>query len=1364
MKRILGLDLGTTSIGWALVNEAESSNEQSSIIKLGVRVNPLSVDKELSNFEKGKGITINSDRTAKRSARRNLQRFKLRREQLVKTLKENGFINTNTLLCEDGNHSTFKTYHSRAKAATEKVSLEELARIFLMINKKRGYKSSRKAKSTDEGFIIDGMDIAKTLYDKDITPGQYILSSPKHIKITNQDFYKSDLEKEFSKVWDFQKEFYPEYLTEDFKRKLIGKSNRSSTQLFYAVYKLDTAENKGKDKKQQALKWRVDALSKQLPIEEVAFVLCELNGAINNSSGYLGAISDRSKELYFNKQTIGQYIVAEQIKNPHFSVKNKVFYRQDYLDEFETIWECQKQYHPELTDDLKHEIRDIIIFFQRPLKSQKGLISFCEFESQIIEKEVDGKIKNITIGSKVAPKSSPLFQEFKIWQGINNLLIINNNGTKGELREEEKIKLHQELSYVSKLSDKEILKLLGYNSKIYTLNFKEVEGNRTQSALFEAYKKIIIESGHNIDLQSLSYNEAANRISEIFNTLGINTDILHFNPHFLGKEIENQPMYQLWHLLYSYEGDNSTTGNELLIKKLQEKFSFPKEYGKLLANIKFEDDYGSLSSKAIKKILPYLYQGNKYNIACELAGYRHSKSSLTKEELDNKVLLDKLENLPKNSLRNPVVEKILNQMINVVNAIISEYGKPDEIRIELARELKNNAKKRAQLTNEINQATRNNERIKERLSQDFNLTHISSNDILRLKLYDELAANGYKTLYSNKKIDYHKLLSEEYQIEHIIPRQRKYDDSFSNKTLELSDVNLKKSNRTAYEFVLEEYGPERLNEYEGNINKLFEDEKISATKCKNLLAHGSELKNGFLHRDINDTQYIARKAKEILEQIVRRVISTSGSITDVLRNDWQIVDVMKELNWDKYEKLGEIEYRRNSKGNFVGHIKDWSKRNDHRHHAMDALTIAFTKEEIIQHINTCHARDIENDDSGNTTTLKFNNKYRMPMPNFRAEVKKHLEDILVSVKAKNKVVTQNVNKSKGANGISKKVQLTPRGQLHLETVYGKCNRYVTSEVKVGKDFTTEYIKEKVADKTIAKLLLDRLSQYNGNPQKAFTGQNSLDKNPIVLENGKHIPSKVKVITIEEIYTIRKEINKDIKLDKVIDVGVRRILEERLKQYNGNPDKAFSNLEENPIYLNKEKGITIKKVTIDAGLSKPQALHGKKDKFGNYITDKDGNTIGADFVNTGNNHHIAIYRDSDGNLQEVLVSFIEATTRAICGDPIIDRNYKSDEGWEFLFTMKQNEMFVFPNKETGFDPKEIDLLDSSNYSVISPNLFRVQKLSSKYYVFRHHLETMIVDKKPLQEYSWKRITSLKHLEGIVKVRINHIGQIVTVGEY
>ena len=91
MKKILGLDLGTSSIGWALVNEAETSEEKSSIIKLGVRVNPLTVD-ELQNFEKGKSITTNADRTAGRSMRRNLQRYKLRRDVLIELLKKVGFM------------------------------------------------------------------------------------------------------------------------------------------------------------------------------------------------------------------------------------------------------------------------------------------------------------------------------------------------------------------------------------------------------------------------------------------------------------------------------------------------------------------------------------------------------------------------------------------------------------------------------------------------------------------------------------------------------------------------------------------------------------------------------------------------------------------------------------------------------------------------------------------------------------------------------------------------------------------------------------------------------------------------------------------------------------------------------------------------------------------------------------------------------------------------------------------------------------------------------------------------------------------------------------------------------------------------
>ena len=227
MKKILGLDLGTNSIGWALVNEAVNNDERSSIIKLGVRVNPLTVD-ELTNFEKGKSITTNADRTLKRSMRRNLQRYKLRKENLIEILKEQDFIKSDTKLYEDGNKTTFETYRLRARSAKEEVNLEQLARILLMINGKRGYKSSRKAKSQDEGQLIDGMEIAKRLYNENITPGQLVYTLLKEGKKYIPDFYRSDLQAEFDKIWEVQKQFHSEILADEFKNQIKGKGKQST--------------------------------------------------------------------------------------------------------------------------------------------------------------------------------------------------------------------------------------------------------------------------------------------------------------------------------------------------------------------------------------------------------------------------------------------------------------------------------------------------------------------------------------------------------------------------------------------------------------------------------------------------------------------------------------------------------------------------------------------------------------------------------------------------------------------------------------------------------------------------------------------------------------------------------------------------------------------------------------------------------------------------------------------------------------------------------------------------------------------------------------------------------------------------------
>ena len=211
-KTILGLDLGTNSIGWALVKEATDSSQKSEIIKLGVRVNPLTVD-EQTNFEKGRPITTNADRTLKRGARRSLQRYKQRRENLIEIFTKHGFISDDSALTEVGRNTTHQTLMLRSKAAHSKVDLHDFAKILLTINKKRGYKSSRKSKGEDEGVAVDGMTVAKILYDENLTPGQYVYQTLIDGKKYIPDFYRSDLRNEIKLIWDKQIEFYPTQLT-----------------------------------------------------------------------------------------------------------------------------------------------------------------------------------------------------------------------------------------------------------------------------------------------------------------------------------------------------------------------------------------------------------------------------------------------------------------------------------------------------------------------------------------------------------------------------------------------------------------------------------------------------------------------------------------------------------------------------------------------------------------------------------------------------------------------------------------------------------------------------------------------------------------------------------------------------------------------------------------------------------------------------------------------------------------------------------------------------------------------------------------------------------------------------------------------
>lgn len=1364
-KKILGLDLGTTSIGWAFVEEDENP-EYSKIIKLGTRIiqydNYSKVDKTgkvseskdpEGDFNAGRGLSPNADRTSKRGARRNLNRYQLRRKNLFEILIKNNIIDKKFNNIESSDNSTYKSFEIRSKAAYEKVSLNEFARVLFMINKKRGYKSSRKAKSEDEGMAIDGMAIAKELYDHALTPGQYVFQLLKAGKKFIPDFYRSDLQNELEKIWLFQKQFYPEILTDDFKKQIEGKGKVDTQKMFLGKFQIYTAENKASNKKLQSYEWRSKALHTKIEDQILAYVIVEINNDLNKSSGYLGAISDRSKELYFNKLTVGQYQFNLLKKSNHTSLKNQIFYRQDYLDEFEKVWATQAQFHSILNEELKKEVRDVIIFYQRKLKSQKHLISKCEFEKF----------------HKVIPRSHQLFQQFKIWQILNNFEFVQiKSGEKKYLDIEAKNILFEELNIKGKMSKKQVIEFLGYKDKDYDLNYKEVEGNNSNQKLYEAFRHILDREGQILDLENTA-NEVFKNTKILLEHVGIDSGILDFNDAIEGDEFDKQKSIQFWHLLYSLEEDKD------IIRILQSRYGFKEDQAKIIANIALQPDYGNLSARAIRKIMPFLKAGNKYSEACALAGYNHSNSKTSDQRL-NDVLAEKIEILPKNSLRNPVVEKILNQMIHIVNAIIqdSQLGRPDEVRIELARELKKSAKEREEMSANISSAKKENERIYKIVQMPpFGIKNPTRNDIIRYKLYQELESNGFKTLYSNTYIPAEELYSKNFDIEHIIPKVKLFDDSFSNKTLEQRDINIRKGDNTAVDF-MQKYNSDRIEEYKKLIESLYKNKNISKAKFKKLLMKECDIPSDFIDRDIRDTQYISRKATELLQKVVRTITPTSGNITDRLREDWGLINVMQELNFEKHKTLGLTEMVEKKDGSTQERIIEWSKRNDHRHHAMDALTVAFTKPAFIQYLNNLNAKN-EDSDKGKiiyaienkylekkTSSDGYKRIFKMPILQFREQAKLHLESILISFKTKNKVITRNKNKIKlkGKDKFVEKIQLTPRGQLHNETVYGSIKLPIIIEVKVDGKLTLEKI-QLVINSDIKDALKRRLLEHGNDPKKAFTGKNSPDKIPIYVDEAKKqfIPAKIKLLTYEQIFTIRKKVDKELKIDKVIDQGVKRILELRLKEYDNDPKIAFADLDKNPIWLNREKGIAIKRVTI-TGVSNVEALHSKKNHLGENILDEHGNTQPVNFVSTGNNHHVAIYRDAEGKLQEDVVSFYEAVARANAGLPVIKKQH--EKGWEFLFTMKQNECFVFP--DATFNPQAIDLMDPRNAKIISKRLFRVQKIASKDYTFRHHFESTLQNNNSLANITFIRLSSLQLLNQVIKLRLNHIGKVVQIGEY
>jgi CRISPR-associated endonuclease Csn1 len=1043
MKKILGLDIGTNSIGGALISlpeKFEDFGKEGKIDYLGSRIIPMDTEM-IMKFEKGlkigtdeKGIAVSptAKRRAKRGSRRLKQRYILRRTRLIKVFKILGWVNNDfpedfkglkrgnpgfkfkindylpfeqTTVEEATNLLGVKNkkgklaisedwiiYYLRKKAMTEKITMKELARIIYMLNQRRGFKSGRK----DLKNIDEKIEERKWVE---------ILTIESVIEEKNDDNVNNK--------------------SKDRKITFVVKAANSNHQWTVKRYKRPEWEGK-----------------------IFTFLITENNGKISFKNPAADdwelvkvALNNDIKKSIQNGECkgIGEYMFNQLVNDKNYRIRQRVIDRELYQQELKAIWNEQSKHHPELieisklkqiaetlyptqskvnkvkyieiiSNDLLHVIMKDIIYYQRELKSQKNGIAECKYEKLIDKKN------NIIYGIKVAPKSSPEFQEFRIWQDIHNIRIIQNEiEIKGKrkvdndvtnmfINDNIKEKLFNLFDSSDKITEEKIYNKINELNSIEDLTTKthkinlfanrnELKGNETKYVFRKVFRKFKYTEGENL----------------------------------LKDEIK---FYHLWHILYSISSsdlDKSQKGIKTALKNIKFKFNIISNQvlDELTKIPEFKKEYAAFSSKAIKKLLPLMRMGSLWNceniyseakkriiniinavfdkdiddklrdkiinyfkeigirlkdlkeenfqglpiwLACYIVYGIHSERK-SEEKYNRFEDINVMELLPNNSLRNPIVEQVIRETLHVVKDVWQRYGRPDEIHIELARDLKKNSEERKKLSENNNANFLEKQRIKkllyELLNDEFEHYDINGEpiksafevkpnpespmDIEKFRIWkscsgtdneklDEIFGKGNKqkiptneevkkyTLwlsqkcmspYTKKIIPLSKLFTKEYAIEHIIPRSKLKYDSPENLVICESAINPEpfKGDKLARTFIHEFSGKTlKINDNEYKILEENEYEihcntvfKNQRKKLKNLLRE--DIPNDFVTRQINDTRYISKKLSELLFPVAQEqngIIFTSGGITSELKNEWGLNFLWKVLIKSRFERLEKI--------------------------------------------------------------------------------------------------------------------------------------------------------------------------------------------------------------------------------------------------------------------------------------------------------------------------------------------------------------------------------------------------------------------------------------------------------------------------
>lgn len=1235
MKKILGLDLGTNSIGWALV-EQDFENKKGKILGMGSRIIPMGTDKQ--DYEKGVGITKNAERRAKRTIRKMNKRYKLRRNKLLFILNEldmlpeqfqfkNGLpeatklqelellpIKRGTLQLDSLQHYKLK---SNALEGKESITLKEFGKILYSFNQLRGYAGG----NNDEGK-------KKKKEDIDIDENESI----KKYEVFNQIVTIQKVEQSETKFRGRGKNKGQEFNKYNVTVLRDGNKLEGETELQNLAEKINQVEE---------LEIRIRR-NKKGEITSIAFSLPQ-------KTNWRKQMEEFENEMNKSGNYISQEILKALQENKWRKIRNRVILRHRYQMEFDKIWEtqcakfsilnnCPKETIEKIASylfpgksesqenfrkaaiegGLKYIIKDQIIYYQRPLKSQTELISNCKFEKE----------------EKVLAISHPLFQEFRCWDQINKMYITSKQEVYNEKKKKnifqytdrfltniEKQEIYNRLQVQKQLSFSEVAKITNLkNDKTEYLN-----GLNEKAKLKGCDTKIDIKKKLGEHFDTIYVNEK-NIIENIWKAIFENANNgSEYDPNSLIVKSVKDVLNSL---------NNDTLATELALKLVQ--------------NIKYPRKFASLSAKAINNILPlmqlnpinvldkvkqtfnliqtgeitndliiaqledyvisFIEQNPKametgglmYAFACSLVYGKHTQETIQAQIKDYHEIKYKNRNL-----RNPIVEQITNETMQVIKAIWKQYKlRPEdlEIKIELARDLKNSAVERDKIYKGQIKSQKINESIKQKLAelkQELNQKNIelyklwsnqnkeayplpkkatepTPEEIQKLRLWEEQSCISPYTL---KPIPLSKLFSPErlYDKDHIIPKSRFFDNSLTNQVICETHINEEKSNRTAWEYISQQSSKYKnrdgsleictIENYINHINQIF-----YGKKKKNLLLE--KIPTNPVERQLKNTQYVTVAVKNELAKIVGsdNIKISTGEITDFLRSRWGLRDLFMKLTqerfkqmelWDINPKTGKPNNEwvktvfDENKNKDVLRIKNWNKRYDHRHHAIDALVVALTKQSHIQRLNNLNKylqdelikrkEEFKLEVKENETIIEafFNLEekrrkeiqkqiessrfFEKPFEDITKQAKILLETMVVSVKSKDKLGLQTDKEGKLIINNGKK-QLKIRGALHQETYYGKLNGKDTKTMEISKLSTKDI--SKIIDKNLSKEIDEHRKNYEsikealtGEGLKTFNESRFQTKNPTLL--------KPPVYKVKIWYSAKKE-NQESTLQRLYD--------------------------------------------------------------------------------------------------------------------------------------------------------------------------------------------------------------------------------------